>query len=506
MSYVGVWKSVMPVETNRQGCPLPAVLKKIPVATRRGLMGDLRAFASAAHLEVAGLARKHGGIAQFRLLHKRLIAVSNPDYAQHMLVGRRERYHRGIENRELRAITGDGLLVTDGHPWLRRRRQMQPSFRATSLQPLVPAVSDTVLRLLDRWERSRRQANPVPVVADTQSLTISAMVRMLFSHDIDFEEALHLGDAVRNGFRMVGRRQLCRLVPPLWVPTRSNRALKRHCRVLDSFVRSRVVEHQRKDSSRSADIVNALIESRDPETNAPLSSDALTDEVKTLMVAGFETTSSTLAWALYLLARHPEAAARWHDEIDRVLGGRCPGWDDLERLPYTAHVLHETMRLYPPVHTIARDCVEEDDFDGYKIPRGSTVLISVYGIQRGEAWGPDPDAFRPERFATDWPKRAFLPFATGKHVCIGKQFALIEMMVALALIGQRYHLALRSNSVVEPKAQVTMVPAEEIFISLTPRACVPSDNSASNPAAARSASLHCCPHSKSLPASAARVS
>jgi cytochrome P450 len=498
---------MMPVEMNRQSCSSPVALKKIPVATRRGLLGDLRAFASAAHLEVAALAGKHGGIAQFRLLHKRLIAVSNPDYAQHMLVGRRERYHRGTENRELRAITGDGLLVTDGHPWLQRRRQMQPSFRASSLQSLVPAVSDTVLRLLDRWERSRRQAHPVPVVADTQSLTISAMVRMLFSHNIDFEEALRLGDAVRNGFRMVGRRQLCRLAPPLWIPTRSNRVLKRHCRVLDSFVRSRVVEHQRKDASRSADIVSTLSESRDPETNAPLSFDALADEVKTLMVAGFETTSSTLAWALYLLARHPEAAARWHEEIDCVLRGRCPGWDDLERLPYTAHVLHETMRLYPPVHTIARDCLEDDDLDGYKIPRGSTVLISVYGIQRGEAWGPDPDAFRPERFTTDWPKRAFLPFATGKHVCIGKQFALIEMMVALALIGQRYRLVLRDNRVVEPKAQVTMVPAEEIFINLTPRTCIQVDNAASHPAAEpQSAPHHRCPRSKLPPNWAPRAS
>src|SRR5205823_6477543 len=116
-----------------------------------------------------------------------------------------------------------------------------------------------------------------------------------------------------------------------------------------------------------------------PETGAAFDAVALRDETKTLFVAGFETTATALTWVLYLLARHPEAAAAWHAELDRVLGGRDPDWSDLDSLPATRAILDEALRLYPPVYGLARDCVAADELAGHAIHPGTTILISIFG-------------------------------------------------------------------------------------------------------------------------------
>lgn len=195
------------------------------------------------------------------------------------------------------------------------------------------------------------------------------------------------------------------------------------------------------------------------------------DETKTLFLAGFETTATALTWALYLLARHPEAAGALRSEVDSVLGGRAPEWPDLARLGYTAQILYETMRRYPPVYAVARRCVEDDELGGYAIAHGTPVLISNYGVHRAPAWGPDPECFRPERFAPglEWPKRAYMPFAAGRHLCIGNDFAMVEMTVALAMIAQQYRFTTADESPVGESARITLVPDREIELRLERR-------------------------------------
>jgi cytochrome P450 len=422
------------------------------------------------HKGLADLARQNGGIAEFRLWHRRLVAITDPEYAHQILVTHRARYLRGADNRSLRLLTGDGLLASENGHWLNRRRQIQPCFRANQTEALVPAVCATVQSILDDWETRRMAHQPVPLLAEMQNLAILAIARTLFSASPARQEALRLAAAVRSGFRMVMQRSASLLAPPLCLPFPSCRALRESRAVLDHFVGTRVDARLAGSHSGSADTLAALLATDDPNTNAPLPREALLDELKSLIVAGFETTAAGLFWSLYLLARHPEVAAKWREELDRVLGGKAPTAQDLPRLEYTSQVIHEALRLYPPIHTLARDCVEEDEVDGYRMPRGVTVLISVYGIQRGAAWGPDAESFRPERFASaDWPRRAFLPFANGRHLCLGNHFALAEMVTTLALIGQRYRLELADEQPLDGLAEISLVPSREIPVLLHPR-------------------------------------
>src|SRR5262249_32857353 len=171
-----------------------------------------------------------------------------------------------------------------------------------------------------------------------------------------------------------------------------------------------------------------------------MSDQQVRDEALTLFIAGHETTANALAWAWYLLSQNPEAEARFHRELDEVLGGRLPTFEDLPKLRYVEHVFAETLRLYPPAWGVPRRALVDFEAGPHTIPKGSIVLTSPWVVQRDARWFPDPEWFRPERWEREDPSRpkfAYFPFGGGTRVCIGERFAWIEGTLVLATIGQR---------------------------------------------------------------------
>jgi cytochrome P450 len=182
----------------------------------------------------------------------------------------------------------------------------------------------------------------------------------------------------------------------------------------------------------------------------------------TILLAGHETTANALTWTFYLLSQHPEVATRLHDEVDSVLAGRPPAMADLSRLPYTRMVLQEAMRLYPPVWSLARRAIDDDELAGYPLPAGSVVHISLYALHRHPQLWDAPAVFRPERFSDEQVEQrhkfAYLPFSTGPRKCIGDQFAMTEGQLILATAAQRFHLALAPGQRVDTAALITLNP------------------------------------------------
>lgn len=433
-----------------------------PVPEVRGhwLLGSARAIAGQPHTFVSDVARRHGGIAKFRILHKEFFATGDPDHAQHILIAARDRYRRAFQARNIALVTGDGLLASEGEGWESHRRLIQPVLHGDHVRKLVPVVRDSTREMMERWAAAE---GPVDAVAEMQRLTIQIIVRTLFSFTPGAELAARLGEATREAALLIRKRNLSLLQTPVWMPLRDNRLLQRHCRFIADFVASRI-------DVDGDNLLTALRDAADPRTGERFSRDALIDETRTLLLAGFETTAASLAWTLYLLARHPEAAKLWREETDRVLGGRAPEWDDLPRLRFTAAVVNESLRLYPPVYTLPRRCVHDDDLGGYAIPKSAIVLVSIYGIHRSACWGDDAESFVPERFASSaWPRRAFLPFGMGKHLCAGNQFALAEIVTILACLAQQFRISPVDDEPVEPRAQVTLVPSGPILLRAEPR-------------------------------------
>jgi cytochrome P450 len=200
---------------------------------------------------------------------------------------------------------------------------------------------------------------------------------------------------------------------------------------------------------------------------------ALRNEAITLLLAGHETTALALGWALYLLARNPEAQQRVADEAEQVLSGRPPAAADLAKLSFTTLAFQEAMRLYPPIWIMERRAIGDDTIGGHPIPAGSSVVVSPYTMHRDARWWPEPDRFDPERFsprrAAGRPRHAYLPFGLGPRLCIGMHFAMAEARTILPMVVRRFRLGVAPGFVAAPKASVTLRPKAGLMMTVAPR-------------------------------------
>jgi cytochrome P450 len=248
---------------------------------------------------------------------------------------------------------------------------------------------------------------------------------------------------------------------PLSVPTPRNRRAQKALGRLDSMVSKMFRQHEQA-SGEGNDLLS-LLAAQGAENGDRLAHEKqMRDEVMTLLLAGHETTAATLAWTWYLLARHPEIERRLHSEVDEVLAGRAPTLADVPRLVYTRMIVDEVLRLYPPVWLLPRKAITDDLLGGYVIPAKSDVLVCVYTLHRHPDFWEDAEDFNPQRFAPehDTPRRSssYLPFGAGPRTCLGSRFGLMEVMLVVAVIAQRYSLKLSAEQRVEADASLTLHP------------------------------------------------
>jgi len=256
---------------------------------------------------------------------------------------------------------------------------------------------------------------------------------------------------------------------PDWVPTPGNRRMNAAIARLDRLV-YRLIEGRRRSPGEREDLL-ALLLDQAKRDGAGMSDRQLRDEVITLLVAGHETTALTLTWAFYLLARHPEADQALDEELALALEGRQPTLQDLIRLPFTEHVISETLRLYPAGYLTAREALRDVEVDGYRIRKGTLVLISQWARHRDPRVFEAADRFRPERWADGLDKRLprgdYFPFGMGPRQCIGASFAMLESVLVLATLRQRFRLAPASDDEALPVPVLTLQPDRPILLALS---------------------------------------
>jgi cytochrome P450 len=231
-----------------------------------------------------------------------------------------------------------------------------------------------------------------------------------------------------------------------------------------------LIDARRGHESEHHDLLSMLMLAKDESNGEHMSDQQLRDEVMTLFLAGHETTAVALSWTLYLLSQHPEAESRLRGELGQTLDGRNPSLADLPSLLYTRASLDESLRLYPPAWVTERKALGEDEVCGYRLPAGTTVVVSPYVTHRHPQLWPDPDSFEPQRFLNghpaDRPRYAYFPFGGGPRQCIGNYFALIEAQLILAMILQRYRLTLAPGWRVEPEPLITLRPKGGLWMNL----------------------------------------
>jgi len=430
-----------------------------------GHLGSYRADPMGYEIHVA---RTYGDIVHMRWVNRHAYFISHPDYVRQVLVDEADKFYKAPIYRTLLSyFLGNGLLTSDGDFWRRQRKLAQPAFHTRRIQSYAETMVDYTERLLEQWEPGQtRDMN-----RDMMRLTLGIVAKTLFNADID-QEANHIGDALNDILDVTTERMQSPIqVIPEWIPTEGNRRRKAAVQGLDAIVLG-MIEQRRKANEDQGDLLSMLMSARD-DTDQGMTDQQLRDEAVTLVLAGHETTANALSWTWYLLAQHPEAEAKLHAELDSALGGRRPSFDDLRQLPYTDMIIKESMRLYPPIPSIARLAMEETVIGGYAVPKGMIISMAPHVIHRDARWFPEPDAFRPERWTREFekalPKCAYLPFSTGPRICIGNSFASMEAVLLLATMAQRYRPVMVPGQTITPVAALTLRPTPNLQMTLEAR-------------------------------------
>jgi cytochrome P450 len=382
--------------------------------------------------------------------------IHHPEDVKRVLVTNHKNYTKGVGLDRVKILLGNGIMTSEGDLWRRQRYMMQPMFHRRIITKFARVIDAANDRFIARWESQAARGERVNVTDDMSELTLDIVLRAVFGRDLD-----HLTEeSGGNPFAVVTKE-----------PAR-NLQFAYKFRSLGKLVAS-LMRRRASEADEHVDFLAMLMSARDKETGEAMCERELIDEVMTLVVAGHETTASALNWTWYLLALHPEVESRLHAAIDATPVASAPSLAQMEALPYAPQVVKEALRLYPPGWVLSRRAIRADVLGRCDIPAGTDVLLNLYLLHRHPRFWPDPDAFRPERFAleneAERPRFAYMPFAAGPRHCIGETFALYEMLMHLYKVARRYRLTYLPAEPVELEAQINLRTKNPLYMRLERR-------------------------------------
>jgi len=382
--------------------------------------------------------KRYGDIYKASLHGSGVYVISAPEYAEHVLRKNWQNYKKGLAIKRIAWLLGNGLMVSEGEFWKRQRRMIQPAFRHNAIGALSHVITAANVALLERWKQAAQEKKSVNATRDISAMVAESVLTAIFG--VDYEH-------VRSHFSILTDE-----------PVR-NLQFAEKFRSLGKIV-SLVAAERRKKNIRSTDFLGMLMEARDRDSGQIMSDRQLVNEIMTLIVAGHETTASTLNWVWYLLSQHPEVEEKLWREVSSVHASEIPDLNDLGRFTYTRHIIDEALRLYPAGWLMTRRALKDDYLGDYFVPAGTEIYISTYNIQRHPELWEAADCFRPDRFGPDFSQErhplTMLPFSVGPRNCIGEIFARLEMQIHLITIAKQLRLGYNEETSPELDAGVNL--------------------------------------------------
>lgn len=400
-----------------------------------------------------------GDVTFFRMGNQPAYFINHPDLIRDVLVTNHAKFHKGRALKRAKGLLGEGLLTSEGELHLRQRRMIQPAFHRQRIMAYANSMIDYGEKMADTWQDGAQ----LDISREMMRLTLQIVAKTLFDANVD-DEADEVGDTMTTLVSLFDYLMLpfSEILEKLPLP--HSRRFRHAKETLDQII-YRFINERRASGEDKGDLLSMLLQAQDEESGAQMSDQQIRDECLTLFLAGHETTANALTWTFYLLSQNREAEAKFHEELDRLYpNGETPKPEDCARLRYTEAVLTEAMRLYTPAWGVGRLAIADHELNGYAIPKGAIVLVSMYVMHHDARFWEDAESFKPERWLYENAvkeanqKFIYFPFGGGVRRCIGEQFAWMEGTLLLATLGRKWKLQLAENQKIEMQAVITLRP------------------------------------------------
>ncbi|MCP4205370.1 MAG: cytochrome P450 [bacterium] len=404
-----------------------------------GSLREIRDDPMAFHTHVA---RDYGGIARFFYGRKPTYLVAEPKLIRELLVDHADNYTKDRRYKAHRDFVGEGILVAEGETWKRLRGALNAGMSRTRIADHVDWMADRIARHLDTWRPHVDSGEPLDIQHGLEDLNQLLIGRWVLGPGSE--------QAVARVIEIVHRMQANWPKPPKGLfgswrlpPLGRIRRLKQVLRDINECLYG-AIQEQRRTGAENNGMLSLLERARDEQGG--FTDREIRDQLATLYFAGFETSAATATFLFYRLSLQPQQRELLYDEVDRVLGGRNPTSEDMDKLEYTERAIREALRLYPPAYNFSRVALEDDSIGGCHIPAGAMVIVSPYATHRLKEHWPNPEGFDPDRFlpeqVAERDPHAFIPFGAGKRMCIGSHLGLAQAKLMVAQVAQRYRLDL----------------------------------------------------------------
>ena len=442
----------------------------IPAVSRLRSLADSRAMAANPVEVLSQYTEQYGDTFRFYLGGiKEAIVTTDPAVIQHVLKTNADNYQKSeIQVKRMGHFLGKGLLTTHGEAWKTQRRLIQKGFDRRLLDALSTIMQDSLAESLREFD-SQIQAGAVDIYPHLMKMTFAMVARSLFGAKLKDEDINLVSDTICTVQEFIVRQTIQPYLNPWFA---ASGELRRHEEMrarADSVLMAYI--QQRRHQEPGQDLLQTLMDARYSDGEG-MSDELVLSESMQLLVAGHETSSNSLSWLLYLLSSRPECLEQVRQEFDSVLGDAPLNHADLPRLEFTTQVIQEGLRLYPPFWMIDRMAVEDDRVGDVAIPRGSTVIVYVYGAHHAPRYWENPESFDPRRFVKGHEKLrqpfTYLPFGGGPRVCIGNHYAMLQVLMILSHVVRKYDFELVPGQTITERAMVILRPKHGIRMTFTP--------------------------------------
>jgi cytochrome P450 len=456
-------------ETNKSKLKTPKLMAGKP------FVGNLFDFAKDPLLFMKQAVASGADIVDFKVPGERVSIITSAELSHQILVKHSSDFRKADRDVGVMAhVLGNGLVTNNDYASHKTQRKLvQPSFHFRKIESYAQTMIDYTYSYTEDWPKNHER----DVNDDMFRLTLYIVSKTLFNSDVNTmrAEADYIGKAMHSLQVLMNKGFQSMFVLPKWMPMPGHKKLAAAKLKLREAILKMISARTNADGSFNSaeDLLSMLIDAR-YDDGSKMPEDQLLDELVTLLSAGHETTSNTLSWTLYLIAKNPNVQERLHEEVKSVIGKEKLRFENLSDLTYTEQVIKEAMRLFPPAWTLnTRQANTDIHVGGYFFPKDKHVFISPYANHHNPRYFSEPDQFDPDRFTEEneskLPRYAYMPFGGGNRVCIGNSFAMMENKILLAIMCQGFRFETSEKTKICPQPHVTLSNQDGMHLNVFPR-------------------------------------